>query len=249
MRVSTRNPVRRIREYLLVRDLAAFTDAALLARFNATRDEDAFTAPVRRHSSLVLGTARRIVHDASDADDVFQATFLTLSRKANSLRCKESLAAWLHRVTFRLALRARKRSRPVTGTPRLTFPGNDPLEKISARELCSAIDEELERLSTGLRATIVLCCLQGMTRDEASAELGWSTATLNRRLARARAILGRRLTARGITLTTALAPAVLSASLPPSACAGAIGTTIEMVLVGLRFRPRLVCSALPQPAC
>lgn len=87
MRLSSRNPVDRVREYLLVRDLTALTDAEFLAKFIATREEDAFTALVRRHSPVVLGTARRILPDVSDADDVFQAALRTLARKARKSRC------------------------------------------------------------------------------------------------------------------------------------------------------------------
>ena len=94
MRISSRNPIHRVREYLLAHDLNGLSDGELLGRFAATRDEDAFTLLVRRHTPLVLGTARRVLANAADADDVFQAAFLTLSRKAASLHCDKTLAPW-----------------------------------------------------------------------------------------------------------------------------------------------------------
>jgi len=245
MRVNDRNPVNRVREFLLARDLEGLPDSELLTRFAASRDEDSFTTLVRRHTPLVIGTARRIVGTATDADDVFQATFLTLARKANSIRCDGTLAPWLHRVTWRLAVRARKRSRPVAGEPRPVETTGDPLSQITGRELCSVIDEELARLSTGLQATVVLCCLQGLSRDEAAAKLGWSVATVKRRLARARAILERRLSARGVTLSAALAPALLAANMPASAASYVVGPTVEAAMgrAGLPGQVSALCGA------
>jgi RNA polymerase sigma factor (sigma-70 family) len=229
MRPFSRNAVDRVREFLAAHDLDALPDYDLLTRFADTRDEGAFATLVRRHTAIVIGTARRVLGNAADADDVFQAAFVTLARKAVSVRCEGSLAPWLHRVTFRLALRARKgrRSlpaglgRPVEHTP-------DPLAQLSGRELCSVIDAEVARLSANLRKPIVLCCLQGLTRDEAAGRLGWSVPTLKRRLARAREVLEHRLGARGIALPAALAPALLAATWPTPAPADVVHATLEI---------------------
>ncbi len=69
------------------------SDAELLHAFVAGRDEQAFAALVRRHGGLVLATARRITENATDADDVFQATFLALARDAASVRNPAALGA------------------------------------------------------------------------------------------------------------------------------------------------------------
>ena len=83
-------------------------DGALLHTFAGSRDGDAFAELLRRHGPMVLGLARRVVADQQIAEDVYQATFLVLAREARILRRPESLAAWLHSVAFRLALRVRK---------------------------------------------------------------------------------------------------------------------------------------------
>ena len=227
MRPPTGSPVHRLREYLAAHDLDGESDGILLARFATERDESAFTALVRRHTPLVFGTARRIIGNAADAEDVLQAVFLTLARKATTVRCHGTLAPWLYRVTCRAAGRLRKRSRPVRPVPESGVEV-DPLAQMSARELCSAIDAEVARLSARLRAPVVLCCLEGLTRDEAAARLGWSPATLKRRLARGRALLDRRLRARNITLAAALAPAVLGVG--PPVAAEVVKGTVETAL-------------------
>src|SRR5437879_6990744 len=71
------------------------TDADLLERFVAQRDEAAFTALLQRHGPLVLSVCRRVLGNSEDVDDAFQATFLVLLRKAGTLRKCGSVATWL----------------------------------------------------------------------------------------------------------------------------------------------------------
>ena len=86
---------------------AAPPDRHLLERFLHQRDETAFAMLVRRHGGMVLSVARRILHDVHAAEDIFQSTFLTLARRAASIRKHEALASWLYRVAARLASQAR----------------------------------------------------------------------------------------------------------------------------------------------
>ncbi len=177
-------------------------DCELLARFARSRDESAFAELVRRHGSLVLGVARRVLADHHAAEDVLQATFLLLARKAPAINWRPNIAPWLYSAAYRLAMKARKRRKFATlsAAPHATSSANAdrPLLWDEAR---SAIDEELSRLSRPLREPLVLCYLQGRTRDEAAKALGWSLATLKRRLERGRKVLRARLTRRGLALT------------------------------------------------
>src|SRR5688500_13656205 len=83
------------------------TDRELVRAFAATRDEAAFAEIVRRHGPMVLAVCRRVLADAPEADDAFQAVFLVLARRAGSVGRPERLGGWLHRVAVRCARRAR----------------------------------------------------------------------------------------------------------------------------------------------
>src|SRR5215471_1840243 len=87
------------------------TDADVLARFLAERDEAAFELLLWRHGTMVLHVCRDVTRDEHAAEDAFQATFLTLVRKAASIRAREALGAWLYQVAYRVALRAKVRLR------------------------------------------------------------------------------------------------------------------------------------------
>src|SRR5438309_1494729 len=83
------------------------TDGQLLTRFIEQRDQMAFEALVRRHGPMVVGICRRVLGDGPDAEDAFQATFLVLVRKANSVSPREMVGNWLYGVGLRSALKAR----------------------------------------------------------------------------------------------------------------------------------------------
>jgi RNA polymerase sigma factor (sigma-70 family) len=192
------------------------TDGDLLHRFRARHEEAAFAVLVQRHGPLVLGVCRRILRDPDLADDAFQATFLVLVRRAGSIRRPESLANWLYGVARLVALKARaeaarrrSREREAVG-----MPAPQPRDETSWNELRAVLDEELARLPEKYRAPLVLCYLEGKTHDQAARELGCPRTSLTSRLGRARALLHRRLSRRGIALAFGVLPAALAAEAP-----------------------------------
>jgi RNA polymerase sigma factor (sigma-70 family) len=185
-------------------------DPALLRRFLTCRDPAAFAALVARHGPMVLRVCERVLGNRHDAEDAFQATFLILARKAAGIRPPGALAAWLHGVAYRVALGARavaRRRRREVPTPDFDPPDPtpDPLCALTARELLSALDEEVQGLPLAYRLPVVLCCLEGRTQEEAARQLGWTAGSVKGRLERARARLHARLVRRGLTLGSALA--------------------------------------------
>lgn len=213
--------LRHIRKLVGDEAVDQLSDAQLLQRFVTQRDEAAFTALVQRHGPLVLGVSRRALRNAQDAEDVFQATFLVLARRAAAIRKGQSVGSFLYGVAWRLARKVRlevARRRP----PR--FPeepvSDAPLDTLASRELLAALDEELARLPEHFRAPVTLCYLHGRTQEEAAAELGWSKAMVRRRLDRARALLHARLAGRGLVvaataLTSALAAVGTATAVSP----------------------------------
>jgi RNA polymerase sigma factor (sigma-70 family) len=208
---------------LAARRAGNLSDRELMQRFVAGRDEAAFEALVRRHGPMVLQVCRRVLRGEHDAEDVFQATFLVLARKAGTLRQQESVGNWLYGVASRLSLRARAdaaRRRDREGRVAANA-GRDPLAELTVREAQEALDEELVRLPARYRAPLILCCLEGLARDEAAQQLGCRAATLKSRLERARTLLRRRLARRGLVLPSAmfaslLAEGLAEAAVPPS---------------------------------
>jgi RNA polymerase sigma factor (sigma-70 family) len=199
---------------------APFSDQQLLDRFVESGDETAFAAILDRHGPMLLGVSRRLLGDAHLADDVLQATFLVLARKARAIRRRDNLAGWLYGVTRRLARQAQlaeaarsRRERKTAGLRGQTRERDGGWD-----ELLRVLDEELQRLPERVRAPLLLCYLEGRTQDEAARQLGWSLSTLRRRLEHGRELLRTRMARRGATLGAGLvagllAPAVVRAVL------------------------------------
>jgi len=214
--------VQHLRRWLGGREAADQTDDLLLQRFAAERDETAFAEIMRRHGPLVLGVCRRVLADANDADDAFQATFLVLARKASGIKRGEALGGWLCRVACRIAVTAKGNAARRRVSERQAFdmkPTSSTTEAVWS-ELRPVLDEEVDRLPKKYRVPVVLCYFEGKSHEEAARQLGWPKGTVAGRLARAREMLHQRLTRRGIHLTASGFAVILTenptlAAVPP----------------------------------
>jgi RNA polymerase sigma factor (sigma-70 family) len=190
---------------VLCRPRAHVLDAELLRRFTHEGDADAFALLLERYAALVWGVCRRIVPRASDCEDAFQATFVALVRRPEAVDPNQALGAWLHTIAVRVARRTLERSRrqqPLPVVPERATAG-DVADDVSSSELLRMVDEEIERLPITVRTPLILCCLEGRTRDEAAETLGCSVAAVKSRLERGRNLLRRRLARRGVELPAA----------------------------------------------
>jgi RNA polymerase sigma factor (sigma-70 family) len=212
-----------LRRTVLLPQGAGLTDEQLLSRFLDRRDEAAFAALLQRHGPMVWGVCRRLLANYQDAEDAFQATFLVLVRKAATVLPRERVGPWLYGVAYRTAQRgrvaaakARRRERPF-----VELPAPAVAEPDRWAHLRPLLDQELTGLPDRYRVVVVLCDLEGKTRTEVARHLGLPEGTVASRLARARALLARRLAKHGLVLSSGALAAVLaqsgaSASVPTS---------------------------------
>jgi RNA polymerase sigma factor (sigma-70 family) len=184
--------------------LGEATDGQLLERFVAgpgPASASAFAALVGRHGGMVLRACRRILADPNDAEDAAQAAFLVLARRARAIRRRDSVGSWLFGVAYRIARRARvdaarrrkhERRGAEMAARRIDAPGPD--ESGRGPELI----EELGRLPEAMRAPLVLCYLEGLSREQAARQLRMTLRTFDRRLSQGRERLRARLIHRGL---------------------------------------------------
>jgi len=184
------------------------SDGELLEQFfhgEEIEAEDAFGALVERHGPMVLGTCRRVLGRAQDAEDAFQATFLALARRGNAISDPRALSGWLREVAYRIALRMRARANRTRAIERQALAmalGRDepdgPEEIVSLSELRPVLREEVARLPEKYRVPVILSYLEGRTNQEVAELLDWPVGTVKGRLMRARVMLRSRLSRRGV---------------------------------------------------
>ncbi len=154
-------------------------------------------------------------------EDVFQATFLGLFAKPEAIRQQGSVGSWLYGVANRLAVQARdgaaRRQRLERRAVRSSEADSPDL---SWREACALLHRELDRLPERYRLPLLLCYLEGQSRDQAARKLGWSMNVVRGRLERGRQLLRSRLARRGVALSAgliaALGDSATADGLPPS---------------------------------
>jgi RNA polymerase sigma factor (sigma-70 family) len=220
------------------------TDAELLARLVAVKDDAAFELLLRRHADLVWGVCRATAGQPADAEDAFQAAFLALATKATAVR--GSVAGWLYRVAYHAALKAKQRQRRAGGvSPLFECPVGERKQEQGADaprspelDFAPVVHDELNRLPAKYREPLVLCYLEGFTQAEAAARLGLPVGTVATRVSRGGRRLRDRLVRRGLAPAAgglaALAPSKASAeliavvlhwkSVPPAAWPAAVAS-------------------------
>jgi RNA polymerase sigma factor (sigma-70 family) len=205
-------------------------DGELLSRFRDHADQAAFELLVHRHGPMILGLCRRLLRDGHEAEDAFQATFLTLACRARSIRREQSLGSWLYQVAFRLCRRMRL-GRWCSAIVDIPVEADRPEEQVQRREEAALLAGEVDRLSDCLRSVVVLCYLQGKSSVEAARELGCPPNTVSIRLRRARERLRSRLERRGVVLSAGVAAslgATAEASVPAALASTLAGQAVRL---------------------
>jgi len=201
------NETRVAREMGRLDDVEA-SDGELLERFLAHRDQAAFERLVVRHGPKVLRVCQRWSGPGQDAEDAYQATFLLLATRGEAIRRPEHLGAWLCGVARRVAGRAKRRA----DLRRRREGASIDLSVVADRARPSALDDlrpdlraTIERMPEKYRRPIELCYWEGLSSEQAAAQLCCPTGTLKWRLSQAREDLRDRLGRAGIGLAALLA--------------------------------------------
>lgn len=183
------------------------TDQGLLQQYARTRDEASFVELVRRHGGMVHRAAYRM--SPEDAEDVAQAVFLLLARKAAKVQRYRSVAAWLHKTTSYCAanarrLRARERMRREAARE-AAMSGHEA----SSDSIRDYLDQALARLAAPQRQVILLRYLEGYSLEETAAQLGISSSAVAKRSERGLQRLRSLLLGQGFSLSAAALMRVL----------------------------------------
>lgn len=184
-------------------------DAALVQRAKAN-DRAAFNEIVLRYKGKVYNYISRMVHNAADAEDLTQETFIRAYMGLHSFQSRASLNTWLFRIATNLCIdhcRREKRMHGLTVSlsqdeedgdeeggqrdiPDMAF---DPQRLLLNKELGEKLEKALQELPDKLRTVVLLYDVEGLPYEEIAAIVGCPLGTVKSRLFNARAALRRKL--------------------------------------------------------
>jgi RNA polymerase sigma factor (sigma-70 family) len=213
------------------------TDRQLILEYCRTGSQEAFAAIVRAHLDLVYAAARRQVRDAHIAQDVTQAVFIILARKASQLTGRDSLAGWLIKTAHLAAKDAIKlesrRQRHERQAAVMLAQRREEQEaamatepQADAEQISPELDRALSRLNERDRDAITLKYLHGQSTAQTAATLGLSEPAAAKRITRALDRLRRMFADRGITASSALSLGVVLQQIPRDPAPAALVHTI-----------------------
>ncbi len=184
-------------------ELDSRTADAELIRRALLRDKAAIRAIIQKHNRRLYRTARSIVKDDGEAEDVLQEAYMRAFLALPKFRAESSLATWLTRIVINEALQYQRRRRDLPSDTRdlQTEPGEiipfpmqrtppqDPERAMAQRQLCQLVERAIDRLPLDYRIVIIARAIEGLSVEETSDTLGVRPETVKTRLHRARALL------------------------------------------------------------
>jgi uncharacterized protein (TIGR03435 family) len=202
----------------------------LLRQYAENHSDAAFTALVERHLNLVYSVALRQTGDPHDAQEIAQAVFIILARKAGSLRHDKALSSWLFQTTrlaannfIRSGIRRLRREQEAYMQSLLNEPTDD-----NWRRIAPMLDAAVGALAEKDRRAILLRFYEGRNLQEIGAVLGASEDAAEKRVSRALEKLRKIFLKRGVDSTTAAIAGTMSVNFIQAAPEG-LGATISAV--------------------
>jgi len=190
-----------------------FTDHELLAEFARTESEDAFGALVTRYINLVYSAALRSTGNAHHAEEISQAVFVILARKAATLPARVVLSGWLYQTTrftaanfMKAEIRRRQREQEAYMQSTLNDPGSETWQQIAP-----LLENAMGRLGETDRNAVVLRFFENKTAAEAAAVLKLTEAATHKRTNRALNKLRKIFSKHGVTSTSSVIAGAISA--------------------------------------
>ncbi len=214
-------------------------DRRLLQRFVKDHSQEAFAALTARYVSLVYAVCRRELEDVGDAEDVTQAVFLILARKAPSLGRSVVLSGWLFQ-TARFAaknarLTAQRRAAYEQKAAEAMMEQQTQTEDEHWAEIEPLLNQSLAVLKAGERECVLLRFFQGATFAEVGASLGLSEDAARKRVTRSLDKMRRFITKNGVIVPAIALPVLLTAhaaKAAPAACQAGIAKLTAGILTG-----------------
>ena len=187
-------------------------DIRLLKQYADENSEAAFAELVARYVNLVYSAALRTVGNAHAAEEITQAVFIILARKAKSLGAKMVLSGWLYqtaRLTAANYLRAEIRRQHREQEAYMQAILNEP-ESEAWRQISPLLDDAMGRLGEKDRNAIVLRFFENKNLSEVGLALGASEDAAKMRVNRALEKLRKIFTKRGVALSGAIIAGAVS---------------------------------------
>jgi RNA polymerase sigma factor (sigma-70 family) len=198
------------------------TDSDLLRQFVEHESDAAFAGLVERHVNLVYSVAHRQTGDAHQAEEITQAVFIILAKKAGTLRHEQALSSWLFQATRLTAnnfLRGESRRRAREQEAYMQSTLNEPADEAWPR-IAPLLDRAVETLGEADRRAILLRFYEGRNLRDVGAALGASEDAAKKRVNRAVEKLRNFFTKRGMVLPATTLTAALTANSVQAAPAG-----------------------------
>ena len=174
--------------------LGPIADEALVERLRRGESQ-LFEVLMRRHNQRLFRTARAIVRDDDDAEDVMQEAYVQAFTKLDQYEGRAKFSTWLTRIAVHEALARVRRRRPRSNPDTEPMPSDlpSPEEAVASRELVRVLEPLIDALPEVFRTVFVLRAVEGLPASECAECLEIPEETVRTRYFRARRLLQRQL--------------------------------------------------------